>query len=239
MRLSCPACLGVALEVASVTSGAKINHCKRCGGTWLLRGQIARLRMVPARALRIMIRRADDAGFLCHDCHAPIDRDAAQCEACGWKNRLECPSCGQSLRRQSENNVTVDVCRPCEGVWLDHHELSALWAGAATVAVAQTTSGSNLALDPEPGDLLEILFHAPDLAFTAARGAAHAAGAGLDAAGHMAGSAMEAASHAPGLLSSLPEAAGGALELVGDLAGAVFELIATIIGGIFEGLGGL
>jgi Zn-finger nucleic acid-binding protein len=239
IRLSCPPCLGVALETATLANGAKVGHCRRCGGTWLLRGQIPRLRAIPANALRVMFHRADDAGFLCHGCHAPMDRNAAWCSTCGWNNRMECPDCGKPMRRQSEHGVTVDVCRGCEGVWLDHHELSALWAGAATMAVAQTSNGSSVGFAPDAGDLLEVLFHAPDLAFAAARGVGHVAGAGMELAGRAAGSALEAAAQTPGLLSSLPEATGGALEIVGELAGAVFELIATIIAGIFEGLGSI
>lgn len=223
-RLPCPACLGVALETVHITNGARVDHCRRCGGTWLMRGQIARLRALSTKALTVMIRRADDAGFLCHGCHAPMHRDAAKCEACGWKNSLDCPDCGKPMRRRTERNVAVDVCRACEAVWLDHHELSAIWAGAAAVAMTQASGGSNLSLVPDGGDLLDIFVHAPDLAMGAVRGVAHVAEAGV-----------EAAAHAPGLLSSLPEVAGGALEIVGDLAGAVFEIIVTIIGGIFEG----
>ncbi|HYR09708.1 MAG TPA: zf-TFIIB domain-containing protein [Longimicrobium sp.] len=223
IRLECPACLGVPLEVMRFTHGASVRHCRRCGGTWIVRGQIPRLRTVSSQVMRTIIRRAEDAGFLCHACHVPMDRDAAECEACGRDNALECPDCGKPLRRQTERGVTVDVCGPCEAVWLDHHELSAIWAGAATLAVAQASSGNNLALTPD-ADLLEIFVHAPDLAVGAVRGAAHAAQA-----------SVEAAANAPEMLSAVPDALGALLEIAGNVAGAVFELILEVICGILEG----
>lgn len=236
LRLTCPACLGVALESAPVANGVRVHHCGRCGGTWLFRAQMALLRTVPASAVRTMTRRADDAGFLCNRCHAPMDRNAAACPACRWKNALECPSCGKRLRRQSEKGVTVDVCRGCEALWLDHHELSLLWAAAAG-AVVKARGGMGLDISTGAGDLLEVLAHAPDLAFAAARGAVHVAGSGLELAGRAASAGLEAASNAPALLSSVPDMIGPALEVAGDVAGSVFGVILEIIGGIFDGIG--
>lgn len=234
MRLACPACLGVALESAAVADGVRIHHCGRCGGTWLLRGQIARLRAVSAGAVRTMITRATDAGFLCHGCHAPMERDAARCPSCSWVNTLECPSCGRWMRRTSERDVTVDVCRGCEAVWLDHHELSALWAAAAAVAVVQG-GGTNLAAaGADAGSfLLDALWYAPDLTVGAVRGAVYLAGEGMELASHAAGAGLEAVSNAPGLFSVLANV----LEVAGDVAGTVFGVIAEVIGAIFEGLG--
>lgn len=228
LRLACPACLGVALESADVTDTVKLHHCGRCGGTWLLRGQIPRLRAVPASALRTMIRRADDAAFLCHDCHAPMDRDAASCPGCGWANRLECPDCGKPMRRETHHGVTVDVCRPCTAVWLDHHELSSLWAVTVAGVVAASPVARKVADAGADagGFLLDALWYAPDLAFGAAHVGVHAVGAGL-----------EAASHVPGMLAAVPEAAPAIVEAAGEAAGGVFSLIAEVIGGIFEGLG--
>lgn len=239
MRLACPACLGVALESAPVANGVRVHHCGRCGGTWLFRAQMALLRTVPASAVRAMTRRTNDAGFLCNSCHAPMDRNAASCPACRWKNRLECPSCGKRLRRRSEKGVTVDVCRGCEAMWLDHHELSLLWTAVAVAAgvVVQARDRSVLDVATDAGDLLEVFVHAPDLAFAAARGVAHVAGSGVELAGNVAGAGLEAVSHAPGLLSSVPEMVGPALEVAGEVAGTVFGVILEILGGLFDGIG--
>jgi Zn-finger nucleic acid-binding protein len=231
MRLECPACLGVALEKVSVAPGAEIDHCRRCGGTWIHREHTARLRASPADALRATLTRADDAPFLCHSCHVPMGRDAAFCVWCKWKNTLECPECGKEMRRHTEREVTVDVCRGCSRIWLDHHELASIWAGAAAGAVAHYAAAGqmNPALDAS-SFLLDALWYAPDLVVQTAYFGAHAAA-------HVVSAGAEAAAHVPGLLASTPEMVAGAAEVAGEAAGGVFSLIAEIIMGIFEGLG--
>lgn len=228
MRLACPACLGVALEKVSAAPGVVIDHCRRCGGTWILREQTPRLRAVPSAALRATITRAQDAGFVCHSCHTPMERDEAFCRWCKWKNALDCPSCGRPMHRQTQQNVTVDVCKPCRAVWLDHHELATIWAVAAAGAVAHSSFAGNLPADVNAGSfLLDVLWFAPDLAVHGAVGVAR-----LGA--HAVGAGAEAAAHVPGLIASTPELVAGAAEVAGEAAGGVFSLIAEIIGGIFE-----
>jgi Zn-finger nucleic acid-binding protein len=224
MRLECPACLGLALQRNAVAQGTTLDHCGRCGGTWILRTQIQRLRAVPTQTVRAMITRAGDAGFLCHSCHTPMERDTERCSACKWKNHLECPSCGKGMQRVTEQGVTVDVCRHCEGVWLDHHELSSLWAAAAAVAVANhggVLDGMSSIADAS--NLLDVLFYAPDLV----RGTAYVAGEGVELVANVAGTVSEAG----GLFSAV----GGVLEVAGDAAGAVFGVIGDVFS-IFDGL---
>jgi Zn-finger nucleic acid-binding protein len=231
MRLSCPACLGVALEKVSAAPGVDIDHCRRCGGTWIHREQTARLREKPADALRATLTRADASAFLCHACHVPMERDAAACRWCKWKNSLECPECGKEMRRHSERDVTVDVCRGCNAVWLDHHELSSIWAVAAAGAVAHYGAAGQMNPALDAGSfLLDALWYAPDLVV-------HTAYFGAQAAGHVVGAGVEAAVHAPGLLAATPELVAGAAEVAGEAAGGVFSFIAELIAGIFEGLG--
>lgn len=232
MRLSCPACLGVALERVSAAPGVDIDHCRRCGGTWILREQTGRLRTVPAAALRATITRADDAAFACHSCHAPMERDAPYCRWCKWNNALECPSCGREMVRRTERDVTVDVCRGCSAVWLDHHELASIWAVAAAGAVAASGAANRLsATDVDAGSfLLDALWYAPDLVV-------YSAYYGAQAGAHVIGAAAEAATHAPGMLAATPELVAGAAEAAGEAAGSVFSVIAEVIAGIFEGFG--
>ena len=228
LRLACPACLGVALEKVSVAPAVDIDHCQRCGGTWILHEQTPRLRAVPAAALRAAITRADDVAFLCHSCHTPMERDAPGCRWCKWKNALECPGCGKAMRRQTQQSVTVDVCRGCKAVWLDHHELASIWAVAAAGAVAHSTFAGNLGTDVDAGSfLLDVLWFAPDLAVHGAVGA-------VRLTGHVVGAGAEAVANAPGLLAATPEMVAGAAEVAGEAAGGVFSFIAEIIGGIFE-----
>lgn len=230
-RLACPACLGVALEKVTAAPGADVGHCRRCGGTWIHREQTARLRARPADALRATLTRADDAAFLCHSCHSLMERDADVCRWCKWKNALECPECGREMRRHAQRDVTVDVCRGCNGVWLDHHELASLWAVAAAGAVAHYGAAGQMNPALDAGSfLLDALWYAPDLV-------AHTAYAGVQLGAHAARAGVEAAAHAPELLAATPELVAGAAEVAGEAAGSVFGLIAEIIAGIFEGLG--
>ncbi len=231
-RLECPACLGVAMQTASIAHDLAVEHCGRCGGTWILREQAPRLRRVPAAALRATLTRRDDASFRCHDCHSAMERDAEECASCRWDNTLDCPVCGKPMRRHSAQGVTLDVCAPCRAVWLDHHELDSLWTVAAAGAVAGSTVGGKLAATggDAGGFLLEALWYAPDLVVGSAYYGAHAVG-------HVLGAGLEAAGNAPAMLAAMPEAAGGAAELASEAAGGVFSLIAEVIAGIFEGLG--
>lgn len=231
MRLSCPACLGVALERVSAAPGVEIDHCRRCGGTRILQDQTAQLRAVPAPALRAAITREEEAGFVCHDCHVPMARDAAACVWCKWKNVLECPECGKAMSRRTERGTTVDVCRGCRAVWLDHHELATIWAVAAAGAVAHYGAAGqmNPALDAG-AFLLDALWYAPDLVV-------HGAVAGARLGVHVVSAGAEAAAQVPGLLASTPEAVAVAAEAAGEAAGGVFGFIAEIIGAIFGGLG--
>lgn len=228
MRLECPACLGVALEKVAAAPGVDVDHCRRCGGTWILSEQTAQLRAVPAAALRATLSRAQDAAFACHSCHVPMARDAASCVWCRWNNTLECPECGKAMRRQTQRDVTLDVCRGCKAVWLDHHELAAIWAVAAAGAAAASGVGGRIsATGADAGAfMLDALWYAPDLV-------AYTAIYGTQAAVHVAGAGMEAVSHAPGLIAAAPELASGAAEAAGEAAGGVFDLIAEIIGGLF------
>ena len=39
---------------------------------------------------------------------------------------MHCPKCGQDLEERSLQEVKVDVCPKCEGIWLDRGELELL-----------------------------------------------------------------------------------------------------------------
>jgi hypothetical protein len=53
----------------------------------------------------------------------------------GERNRLKelhfmhCPKCGADLSEQQLEDVTVDVCPACHGVWLDDGELAKVTEG--------------------------------------------------------------------------------------------------------------
>jgi len=42
---------------------------------------------------------------------------------------MKCPKCGSSLEEESHNNVMIDRCTECKGIWLDAGELELLTRG--------------------------------------------------------------------------------------------------------------
>jgi Zn-finger nucleic acid-binding protein len=228
-RLPCPVCLGTTLEKVRVGPHRtlEVDHCRRCGGTWFEHGEVQRLRELPSGEVWKHVERGDAASrMLCHDCHAPLDRAAERCPACGWSNVLDCPECARPMKGEPYAGLRLDVCRDCRGVWFDRHELQAIWTTSFDQSLRRRklSPGGALAGTADAGGevLFHALFFAPDLVYYGARAAGHAAAASADAVSHL-----------PGALAATPEAASAAFEAVGDAAGGVFEAIAEIIGGLF------
>lgn len=46
---------------------------------------------------------------------------------------MKCPKCGHDLEEISYQDVMIDRCPDCKGIWLDHGELELLGKGGATV----------------------------------------------------------------------------------------------------------
>ena len=44
---------------------------------------------------------------------------------------MKCPKCGHDLEEINYQNVVIDTCKDCEGIWLDHGELELLTKGEA------------------------------------------------------------------------------------------------------------
>jgi len=42
---------------------------------------------------------------------------------------MKCPKCGHDLEEKCYEDVEIDVCTGCQGVWLDHGELELLLEG--------------------------------------------------------------------------------------------------------------
>ncbi|HET7232473.1 MAG TPA: zf-TFIIB domain-containing protein [Longimicrobium sp.] len=222
-RYPCPVCLGVMMDRVRLGEGEaelEIDHCTRCGGVWFDAGEVERLRAFPSAELWDRIGRQHEEHLPpCHLCHAPLSRHAAKCQACGWKNLIDCPVCDEVMDRKDMVLVTLDVCRNCRGVWFDHFELDILWETASVAAAANepeprgaAANGASLA-----GDIaLNTMFYAPDVAGRAVMGAAHAA------------------SHIPDALAAAPDAAVHLASAAGEAAGGVFDIISGILEALFE-----
>ena len=46
---------------------------------------------------------------------------------------MKCPKCGSDLQEANLQNIIIDKCTECEGIWLDHGELELLVGGQATM----------------------------------------------------------------------------------------------------------
>ena len=214
-RYPCPVCLGSHLEKTRVgrTDELELDHCRRCGGVWFELGEIQRLRHQPAHAFWGRVSpHPPDARTLCHSCHTPIDRDADVCSGCGVRNTIDCPVCEQPLEAQTYQNIRLDVCKSCRGVWFDHAELAAIWKlGLETGGNCRGSTGLATTADVPGLLVVDALMFMPDVLFLGARAAGYA----------LSGAAEAVASSG---------VAGG----VADAAGSVFEAILEIIGGIFS-----
>lgn len=95
--------VGISIE------GVRIDQCPRSGGHWLDHGELAQLANMDQAALDRVIREGEQAERLITD-----------------TSRL-CPKDGtplQQLRFPRFNDLKLDVCPACGGIWLDARELS-------------------------------------------------------------------------------------------------------------------
>ena len=218
-RIPCPICLGVKLTKVTIGDDGTLvlDYCTRCGGIWFDAGEVQRLARKRPEALWAEVARdIDGARPRCHACHAFIERNAETCRACGLRVELSCPVCDRTMTPTRTGGFTLDVCRPCRGVWFDHHELAGLWEIGRAAALERQRAAPAASRAGVGGDALEVLAYSPDLVFWGAYGAAHAGSAAAQGLMHV------------------PEAVGAAAEVAGEAAASVFEVIVGIIAGIFS-----
>jgi Zn-finger nucleic acid-binding protein len=224
-RLPCPVCLGVQMEKVFIGDGRfelTLDHCQRCGGVWFEKGEAQRLaRFAPSDLWKHIPPRQTAPSPPCHGCHAPLDRDAEACPACGTKNLLQCPVCARTMERRTHGTLFLDVCANCKGVWFDHAELRSVWSLAIADLSRKRTGRGAEALAVGGDVLLESLFWAPGLTLHAGAAVAHGIGSAAGALGNVS-------------LDGAAGAAMGAAEAVGGAAEGVFSTILEIISSIFD-----
>lgn len=128
--LKCPKGCGPLRQEAE-TGGVVVDRCRRCGGTWLDRGELGQLRQTADQ------RELDELSVLAADMAVAFARAADEDAP-----SRDCCCCGQTLIRQEHPHcpkVLVDACPGCHGVWLDRSELRVLLA--AFVASEESTDG--------------------------------------------------------------------------------------------------
>ena len=221
-RYPCPVCLGATMKKVRLKGSGRslvLDYCPRCGGVWFELGEVQSLRAHTETSFWSSVApRAEQFRMPCHSCQAMIDRNADKCPACGWSNRIDCPTCGQKLVPQVHESLRLDVCNKCKGVWFDHIELEAIWKSALKANSVRATKPSKGSVAAGAGAdvLAHTLFFAPDVLFYGA---------------YATGMALETGA---GALMNAPAAIAGAAEGVGDAASSVFESVVEIISGLFD-----
>ena len=104
-KIECPRCWVELKEKEEEILGPniRIDICPKCNGIWLDHGE-----------LKKMIKDKEVTDYLTKDI--------------GLKSRspLICPRCRNLMDLEKAENVEVDVCLYCKGVWLDAGELEGL-----------------------------------------------------------------------------------------------------------------
>lgn len=225
-RYPCPVCLGVNMDKVPVGQATVappgtllLDHCGRCGGVWFEAGEVQQLRGCRPESLwNAIAARNETFRMQCHACHGFVERSAAACPACDWRNVLDCPVCQRPMETATHQAVRLDACRSCKGVWFDHSELASLWQVELATSLQKRQSRSSGSPVAGSGTLvvLDALTYSPWLVFE-----------GMHAAGH-------AVAHSAEALAQAPEAVGVVVEAAGEAAEGVFETILEILSGFFS-----
>lgn len=99
MERQCPHCIEAPLRPVMVEgAGVEIDHCTRCEGLWLDRGELENLLGDTAASLSL-----------------PAD---------AHRTRRCCPDCRKTMYTfyYPRTFVEIDMCVQCSGVWLDSNE---------------------------------------------------------------------------------------------------------------------
>jgi Zn-finger nucleic acid-binding protein len=104
-KIECPRCSIEAnrKEIDVLGPNIFIDVCPRCNGTWLDAGELGKL---------LKDKKLTD--YLTKDIGTQS------------KSKLLCPRCGGLMDIESADDIDVDVCLSCNGVWLDVGELDEL-----------------------------------------------------------------------------------------------------------------
>ncbi len=108
---ACPACR-TALLVLEL-DGVEVDHCSRCGGSWLDAGELEAL----AEGAGVGTRRI---------------REALSARTRGRRGPRRCPRCRRRLEPLPvglEEGLVVDRCRLGHGLWFDRGEIGSLVRG--------------------------------------------------------------------------------------------------------------
>ncbi|PKL77365.1 MAG: hypothetical protein CVV27_05695 [Candidatus Melainabacteria bacterium HGW-Melainabacteria-1] len=237
-RLPCPSCLGLPMEkIHFEGSNLVLDSCTRCGGIWFDKGEVELLSQINAQMAQKQIQLQPKTHIMqCHQCMNPMERNLDRCSRCNWENKLDCPSCNQTMSIARVDGLKLDYCKKCQGVWFDNVELSTIW-NRRLERLAGAKQPGHFDADDTAGVFLDILFYSPHLAFYTGEAIAETiihAPELAEGAINVVANAPELAAGAVEALAHAPDLAAGMLEGVGDLAGGIFGAIGEIISGLFD-----
>ena len=123
----CPRC-DVDLK-AERMDGVEVDRCPTCWGTWLDKGEFARLLAQSLRGLRFSEEETDTVlKGLVHEANTPKPRPDP---------RLSCPKCGKPMGKVRHNAARLIVLDRCDahGLWLDAKELKQAQVAAQALKI--------------------------------------------------------------------------------------------------------
>lgn len=98
--MHCPHCKNDKLvQMTHHSSGVVLDVCKLCKGLWFDAGELDRVLNVAAKDLRPPSREEQPPSALCPKCHRPM-----------------------ATFHYPQTMATIDMCRECQGIWLDAGE---------------------------------------------------------------------------------------------------------------------
>lgn len=260
-QYSCPVCPGLPLQKLKIIPKESKNRracltldcCQRCGGVWFDQDEVTLSQQITSPEDRQRITQKPKKGQIhCRSCDTLMDRNLDQCPACDRYNRIACPVCKRTLARKRHQQMVLDVCQHCQGVWFDQAELLSIWNGPLPVffesrdlthsytspqwthfntsrATTQATVESAVEGSSPNNVAADILGDSGLIAASSvAQGSAEAAGATVESLAEVTSAALETA-------GELPEVATVVVEATAEMAGGLIETLAVVIAGLFSG----
>jgi Zn-finger nucleic acid-binding protein len=114
--MNCPKCRSATNQMT--IEGVELDFCPTCKGMWFDKDEVAFLEELP-----------DDVPDI-----SEVEKDAR-------KTDYDCPRCGiklEEMKFMKVQDLLIDLCPQCKGIWLDEGELSKLEGIAAHIGDAKS-----------------------------------------------------------------------------------------------------
>lgn len=250
----CPVC-HLPLKQLSLKNRLQVDCCQSCKGLWFDKNELTLAQQQQHELSKQFWGKQTVTRdkVQCELCKTYNPRSEALCKECGNPLRFLCPSCRLQMEEVLIQDVFVDRCQRCQGVWLDGGELELLFKTFTQKQRAEFTQthhhdrgfGSDLATWIAIDAVDDLIWH-PGLLYNAGEAAvegiaelpgavAAGVGAAIDHVGdipELAGSAVDfagsAVSGAIDFAGNIPELASGAADLAGSAVSGAMSLAGEI-----------